>query len=164
MSIQLIDFYKVIKDDEKYSFQKCLNIIKNNGAKIDFATLEKTLTSLKKTYESNKYETVRSKYLAHQDLNVPEIYTDIFKMSNFSKRIINIFKKISKAIGYNVTVFSEEPLSSFQKIFDTIDEYERVKAFLMVKEIKGFKSVTIKALAKATKISYSEKWKKGTSL
>lgn len=151
MSIQLIDYYKLIKDDEKFSFQKCINVIKNNKVKIDFISLEKKLDVLKKKYDSYNYEHVRSKYIAHQDLNGNEIYTDIIEMQKFSRLIINFFKNLSKEVGYKQISFSKEPLISFQKIFDKIHEYEKLKSVLIINEMKGVKSVSIKELNKVLK-------------
>jgi hypothetical protein len=151
MSVQLIDYYKAIKDDEKFSFQKCLNVMKNNKIKIDFISLEKKLYALKKKYDSYNYEHIRSKYIAHQDLNGLEINTDILEMKKLSQLIISLFKKISKEIGYKQIPFSKESLNSFKKIFDTIHEYEQAKAFIFINEIQGLKSISIKELNKVIK-------------
>jgi hypothetical protein len=85
MSNQLIDFYKIIWKDEKFSFDKILNVSKNLKTKINYALLEKNTQHLKNDYDSTNFEAVRSKYLAHQDLQPPEMRTDLATLKSLLK-------------------------------------------------------------------------------
>jgi hypothetical protein len=106
---------------------------------------------LKDEYEKADFETVRSKYLTHQDLRVPEIKTDLLTISSLTENIIKLFHTFSKEFKGNRSNFSNDVVNSFKEIFDTINEYEKVKAFLMAAQIKGQDTVKISRLAKSIK-------------
>jgi hypothetical protein len=148
---QIIDFYKVIAKDEKFSFAKIINISRDLKCGINYELVEKKIKGLKDEYDKDDFETVRSKYLAHQDLRVPEIKTDLLTISSLTENIIKLFNTFSKEFKGKRSNFSNDVVNSFKEIFDIINEYEKVKAFLMVAQIKGQDTVKISRLAKSIK-------------
>ena len=143
MAIQIIDFYKLINKHEKFSFIKIINVAKNLKLEADYEQVEKHTQSIISFYEEQEYEAVRSKYLAHQDLNVPEMKTDLENMNKFSEKAIELFELFSTEFKYTITNFDEEVESSFREIFETIDEYEKVKALFLARLIQKEKFVEI---------------------
>lgn len=151
MGNQIIDFYKVIAMNEKFSFSKIVNISRDLKCEINFKLVEKKIEELKDMYDKTDFETVRSKYLAHQDLRVPEIKTDLITIKSFTENIIELFRIFSEAFKRKMTIFSNDIVNSFKEIFDTVDEYEKVKAFLMFAEMKGQDTVEISKIAESIK-------------
>lgn len=147
----IIDFYKLVKRDEKYSFPKIINIARGLKSRIEYDKLDDATTKLIDHYDQADYELVRSKYIAHQDINVPEVKTDLGSMSDFTNEAIGLFQLLLSELNVKPTEFESEILDSFKDIFDTIDEYEKVKAFLMVSEMQGNMQIDIKELAKFAK-------------
>ncbi|MCH4828628.1 MULTISPECIES: hypothetical protein [Flavobacterium] len=151
MAIQIIDFYKVIVANEKFSFSKIFNV--SNGLKeaIDFDSLNSMIADLNSDYDNHKFEVVRSKYLAHQDLNVAEIKTDIVTIRHFTDKIISTFLFLTKELNWKHSDLNNNVQNSFKEIFERIDEYEKVSAYLMAAEIKGEKTIEIEELANSIK-------------
>jgi hypothetical protein len=143
MASQILEFYKLTNKKEKFSFIKIINIAKEHRSKADFDLLETKTKELVEVYDKSDYENVRSKYLAHQDLNVPEIGTDLKGISDFSKKAIGLFKSFSSEFKREQTEFNIEITNSFNEIFKTIVEYEKVKALLTARLIQGKKEVEI---------------------
>ncbi|WP_298248347.1 hypothetical protein [uncultured Christiangramia sp.] len=148
MAIQIIDFYKLINAREKFSFIKIINIAKNLKIKADYDKLEKGIDEITKIYTDQNYEAVRSKYLAHQDLNVPEIRTDLKGINQFSKKAIEIFHIFSEEFEYDTTEFDKEIESSFKEIFETIEKLENLNLFIFKKISGNEKLVEISELQK----------------
>jgi hypothetical protein len=143
MASQILEFYKLTNKKEKFSFIKTINIAKEQKCKADFDLLEAGAKEMVEVYAKSDYETVRSKYLAHQDLNVPEIGTDLKGISDFSKKAINLFTSFSVEFKREQTEFNTEIANSFSEIFKTIDEYEKVKALLIARLIQGKEVINI---------------------
>lgn len=148
---QIIDFYKVITDKEKYSFIKIMNLSKAEEISANYEEAERKLSDIKGMYDEHEFETIRSKYLAHQDLNVPKVQTDLFVVKKINEKIIELFNYLIAEYKKEKIEFTTDILDSFREIFSTIDEYEKVKAFLIAEQIKGNKSVEIVRIANAIK-------------
>lgn len=146
MGIQILDFYKTIGKHEKFSFVKLINVAKENKIKVDYELIEKMTNQLIVSYEETEFETVRSKYLAHQDLKVPEIKTNLLSIDKFTKEIDNLFSTYSKEFKYDRNEISKNVVESFGEIFNTIDEYDRLKGYLIAAQIKGEETVNISNL------------------
>ncbi len=144
----IIDFYKVIAPAERFSFAKITNISRDLRIKVNYALIEEKTKKLRTKYDGTDFETVRSKYLAHQDLRVPQMRGDIRTIRSLTEDILKLFKTFSKEFGSKRPKFSNEVADSFGEIFTTIDEYERVKGFLLWAKIEGHDTVKISKLAK----------------
>jgi len=151
MADQIIDFYKIIHKNEKFSFTKIINISKSFKCDINYELVEDKKTELKDEYDKTDFETVRSKYIAHQDLNMPEIKTDLTSISLFTEKAIELYHLFFEEFKKEKTNFSNDVINSFKEIFDEIDEYDKVKAFLMAAEIEGKDSIEISKLAEFIK-------------
>jgi len=121
MANQIIDFYKVIGKNENFSFIKIINVSNDLKCEINYELIDRKITELKNEYDKTDFETVRSKYLAHKDIKVPEIKTDLTS------------------------------IRFFNEIFDRIRLLERMEALCFVTELKGGESVVISELTKANK-------------
>jgi len=151
MSNQILNFYKAIVKDEKFSFAKIINVAKEIKSEADYELLERETNALKAQYDQTDFEKVRSKYIAHQDLRVPEIRTDLLTMISLTEKTIELFLLFSKEFKGRKVNLSDHIVKSFNKIFSTIDEYEWVKAFLIAKRIKGNDTVRISEIASSLK-------------
>ncbi len=151
MGNQIIDFYKVIAMNDKFSFYKIINISRDLKCEISYELLEKKIAELKDMYDKTDFEMVRSKYLAHQDLRVPETKIDLRTIKSFTENIIELFRIFSEEFKRERTKFSNDVVNSFKEIFDTVDEYEKVKAFLMVAEMNGQDTVEISKIDESIK-------------
>ena len=139
----LLDFYKVSNRREKHSFQKILNFSKELKFKIEYEKIQGKIDQLTEFYEKSDFETVRSKYLAHQDLGVPEIKTDLPSLKTFKAIIFELFDLITGQFGRKNVDFHNDVKSSFSEIFNAIDEYDEISSFLLANAIKGAKTVEI---------------------
>ena len=151
MGNQIIDFYKAVVKDEKFSFVKIINVARDLKCDVDYELLEKKTKSLKDEYDKTNLEIIRSKYLAHQDLRVPELRTDLRTINSLTEKIIDLFLIFSKEFKGRKFKFSKNIVNSIRKIFDTIDEYKWVQEFLMFEKIKGHDTVKISRIAKSIK-------------
>jgi len=148
MGTQLLDFYKTIGKNEKYSFVKLTNVAREKKIKVDYESLESMTNHLIDSYEKTDFETVRSKYLAHQDVNVPEIKTDLISLDKFTQILDGCFTIFSKEFGIERAIVSNDIVDSFSLIFSTIDEYEKIKGYLVAVQIQGNTTVEISHLKK----------------
>jgi len=148
---QIIDFYKLNVATEKFSFQKTLNLVKDSKAKIDYEKLDKMIKTLKADFDKNQFDIIRSKYLAHQDIGAPEVKTDLIIVRKFTDQTISLFQFLFSEIKREYQKFSDDILNSFKVIFERIDEYEKVSAFIMEADIKGEKTINISKLEEAIK-------------
>jgi hypothetical protein len=139
----LLDFYKVSNRREKHSFQKILNFSKELKFKIEYEKIQEKIDLLTKFYGKSDFETVRSKYLAHQDLGVSEIKTDLPSLKKFKAIIFELFDLITGQFGRKNVDFHNDVKSSFSEIFNAIDEYDEISGFLLANAIKGAKTVEI---------------------
>lgn len=151
MGNQILDFYKVMHKEEKFSFTKIINVARGLKCEVNYELLEKKTKALRDEYDKTNFERVRSKYLAHQDLSLTEERTDLITIDSLTEKIIDLFHTFSKEFKGRKVKFPNTIVNSFKKVFDEIDEYERVKAFLWVEEIKGHNVVKISQLAKSIK-------------
>ncbi len=151
MANQILDFYKVIGKHEKYSFTKIINVANNSKFDIDFKSLQEQTEALNDKYDKTDFATVRSKYLAHQDIKVPEIKTDLTSLRSFTDETISLLNHFFDEFKKEKSEFSKDVISSFSEIFETIDEYEKVKAVLFTTQLKGNKSVEISKIVEFIK-------------
>jgi hypothetical protein len=110
---------------------------------VDFGILEKKTKALKDAYDKTNFETVRSKYIAHQDLGIPETRTDLQIMVSLTDKTIELFFLFSKEFKGRKVKLSNHIVDAFDKVFETIDEYEWLKAFLIAEMIKRKDSVNL---------------------
>lgn len=148
MGNQIIDFYKIVIKDEKFSFAKIINVAKDLKCDVDYGLLEKKTKALKDEYDKTNFETVRSKYLAHQDLRIPELKTGLRAISSLTEKIIDLFLIFSKEFKGRKVKLSNNVVNSFGEIFNMIDEYGSVGALLIAEQIKGNDVVKISTLRK----------------
>jgi hypothetical protein len=151
MGNQIMTFYKVMVKDEKFSFLKIINVAKELNCNVNFELLEKKTKALKDAYDKTNFERVRSKYIAHQDLGIPETRTDLRTIVSLTEKTIELFFLFSKVFKGRKVKLSNHIVDSLDKVFETIDEYEWLKAFLIAKMIKGKDSVKlsrVRAVAK----------------
>jgi hypothetical protein len=136
-------FYKVMIKDEKFSFTKIINVAKELKCNVNFELLEKETKALKDEYDKTNFETVRSKYIAHQDLGIQETRTDLHTINAFTEKTIELFFLFSKEFKGRKVKLTNHLVDAFDKIFETIDEYEWLKAFLIAEMIKRKDSVKL---------------------
>lgn len=151
MGNQVMTFYKVMVKDEKFSFMKIINVARGLKCDVDFGLLKRETNALKAEYDKTNFETVRSKYIAHQDLEVPEARTDLLEIVSLTEKITELFLLFSKEFKGRKVKLSNHIVDSLDKVFETIDEYEWLKAFLRAEMIKGKDSVElsrVRAVAK----------------
>lgn len=151
ISNQILDFYKVMGKDEKFSFTKITNVAKELKSEVNYDLLENETNALKAQYDKTDFEKVRSKYIAHQDLRVPEVKTDLLTTLSLTEKTIEVFLLFSKEFKGRKVNLSDHVVKSFHEIFRTIDEYEWVKAVLIAEQIKGNKIVKISEIASSLK-------------
>ena len=151
MGNQIIDFYKVVIKDEKFSFAKIINIARDLKCNVDYELLEKKTKALKDEYDKTNFETVRSKHLAHQDLRVPVLRGDLRIIRLLTEKTIDLFLIFSKEFKGRKVKFSKSVASSFREIFDMVDEYGSVGALLIAEQIKGNDTVKISKIRKIVK-------------
>jgi len=97
MGNQIMTFYKVMIKDEKFSFTKIINVAKELKCNVDFELLEKKTKALKDEYDKTNFETVRSKYIAHQDLGISETRTDLHTIDALTEKTIELFFLFQKS-------------------------------------------------------------------
>jgi hypothetical protein len=151
MGNQIMTFYKVMMKDEKFSFTKIINVAKELKCKVNYELLENETKALKAEYDKTDFEMVRSKYIAHQDLGVPETRTDLLTIISLTEKTIELFLLFSKEFKGRQVNFSNHVVDSLTKIFGSIDEYEWVKAFFIAERIKGNDTVRISRIAQVIK-------------
>lgn len=139
LSSLLIDFYKLMKENEKFSFKKLINICSQNRESINYSEINTKLDSLSKKYDYNNFELIRSKILAHQDLNVPEQKSKILKINNFIEEINEFFIFLCSELNYQPTTTNSDISKHLQKIFDRLDECDKISSYLIAKQLKGDK-------------------------
>ena len=147
--------------DEKYSFVKIINIAKDNKCDVDFNLLEKETTALKVEYDKTNFETLRSKYIAHQDLKIPEAKADLLTIISLTEKIIDLFLLFSKEFKGRKVKFSNHIVDSLDKVFETIDEYEWLKAFFIAEFLKGNDTVKLSKIKTVMKEYQREIKKEG---
>lgn len=139
----ILDFYKLAHKKEKHSFQKVLNFCQNEKCKINFGNLQLEIDKFVKEYEDYHFESVRSQYLAHQDLNTPEYFTSIRDLRTLTNKAIKIFEGLTNELGRKNAEFTNIVTESFSEIFERIDEYEEISSLLLANALKGKKTVEI---------------------
>lgn len=159
LNIQVVTFYKVMIKDEKFSFAKIINIAKDLKVDVNIKSLEKATTILKAHYDKTDLERVRSKYIAHQDLNVPKIRADLLTIIDLTDHVMAVFFLFSKEFKGRKVTFSDKVTASLGEIFNTIDEYEYVKAFLIAERINGNEIVKIAKISQVIR-DYQKEVKK----
>lgn len=143
MGIVILDFYKVTNKSEKHSFQKIINLSIEQKCSIDIETIQEKINTLTEFYDKTDFETVRSKYLAHQDIGVPQIKTELTLLYDFKKIVFELFELITREFKRENVYFHSNVKNSLAEIFDVIDEYDKILGFLLAKAIDQEKTVEI---------------------
>ncbi|MFC1857721.1 hypothetical protein ACFL9U_06780 [Thermodesulfobacteriota bacterium] len=151
MGNQIMTFYKVMMKEEKFSFMKIINVARDLKCDVDFGLLEKETNALKAEYHKTNFETVRSKYIAHQDLRIPEVRTGLLTIVSLTEKIIELFFLFSREFKGRKVKLSNHIVDSLDKIFETIDEYEWVKAFLIAELTKDNDTVKLSRIKAVVK-------------
>ncbi|MBI9042818.1 hypothetical protein [Lutibacter sp.] len=144
--VVIIDFYKITNEKQKHSFQKILNISKDLKCDIDFEKIQEKINLLFDFYNKSEFETIRSKYLAHQDIEVPVIKSDLSSLNKYKEELFNLFKLLTSELNIANKEFSSDIKNSFSEIFNVIDEYDEVSTYLLANAIKGSKTIEISEL------------------
>ena len=148
MSTLLIDFYKLMKTNEKFSFKKLINICIENKEPINCSELNKRLDSLNLKYDENNFELIRSKILAHQDINVTEQRTDLLKLKEFIDEIIEFYDFFCFELKYISQNSKLNVLEDLKLIFDRLDECDKISSYLITKQLQGKKSLDFELMEK----------------
>jgi hypothetical protein len=157
LGLQVIALYKLFKEGEKHSFSKLLNILKVNGAcNLDQAFLD-PLVNLQSDYANKPYEAIRSKYLAHQDLNVPEMGVNLLEMDQLISKIFQWFNELKGRLGLAPLAETKSIHASLAEVFSCIDEYDEIKDFLLSKLLNGVKTVSISEIQDIIKARENER-------
>jgi len=147
----ILDFYKLSNKNEKHSFQKILNVSKEQKCKIQFTLIQSEIDELFEQYAASDFDTVRSKYLAHQDIKVPEIKTGLDSLIKFKDKAFHIFQTLTQEFKRENVDFNSDVKNSFSEIFNAIDEYDEISSFLLAKAIKGEETVKISEIQEILK-------------
>ncbi|MDP8241557.1 MAG: hypothetical protein RAP70_05870 [Candidatus Celaenobacter antarcticus] len=140
---QIINFYKLFKKPkkgrifEKFSFHEFLRIIKYRNYEINYNLLDHKVNVLYEEYESSQYQTIREKYIAHLDLNVPIIRLHIIFFIAFSKNILKLFDEICKEFNIKPDYISENIKDSLNQIFNQVSISEKIKRLCFDEKLKG---------------------------
>jgi hypothetical protein len=144
----ILDYYKLSNKNEKHSFQKILNVSKEQKCDVNFDLIQSEIDTLVEQYKKLDFETVRSKYLAHQDLKVPEIKTELKSITEFKERGFHIFQILTQEFKRENVELNSSVKESFSEIFEAIDEYDEISSFLLANAIKGEELVKISEIQK----------------
>ena len=147
LGYQIVDIYKVMMKDEKFSFQKILNVAKENNVEVNYKLLESQTRKFIEEYDKTDIERIRDKYIAHQDIQVPRIEIDLHTICDISQKITALFHLFASEFLFKYSTPSSTIVHSFKEIFYTIDEYELVKAILITEQIRGNNRITISKLS-----------------
>jgi hypothetical protein len=151
MGTQILDLYKVIGKNEKFSFIKIINLARNKKVEVDFDELEKRTDKLIKNYNKTNLESVRSKYLAHQDLNKPNLRANLRIISSLTQEVKGLCSYFCKEFDCGQPEYSNVLLDSFKEIFKTVEEYEKVKALLIAEDLDGVSSIKLSRIQELIK-------------
>lgn len=146
IGLQVIGLYKLFKEGEKHSFSKLLNILKANRVGNVDQVLFDAQAALKSDYDAGPYEAIRSKYLAHQDLNAPEMRLHLMEMNKLISGLLQWFNDLKTSLGLKPVADATEITSSFAEVFSCIDEYDEVKGFLLANLLQGIETVPVTAI------------------
>lgn len=144
----ILDFYKLLTVQEKYSFQKIINLSKSENIQANYSILEKKNEELNQMYNSLDYDYIRSKWIAHQDLSLENKSLEYKTFFCFSNNIINFFKLLSEELGYLETRFNTQVFYSFKQIFETINKYDNLKALFLFKKLHGNNTIDLDEVKK----------------
>jgi hypothetical protein len=148
MGIQMLDFYKVLRKQEKFSFYKLINLAKEYKVEMNYDELEKRTSSLIEKYNKTNFESIRSKYLAHQDLDKPNLRANLRTVGKMTHEVKTLYSFFCKEFEYNQTEYSNVQLDSFKEIFETIEEHMKVKELLISEHLEGATNIKISKLQK----------------
>jgi hypothetical protein len=151
MGNYILGIYKVVNDKEKFSFQKIVNIAKASKCEIDFMLIDNNIKELTDEYLKTGIEKVRDKYIAHQDLGVEEIKTDLRSLKSINDKAIEIYNALFSEFKKEKVTFTSNIIDSFAEIFNTIDEYDEIKGFLTASALNGEKTVEINKISDIVK-------------
>lgn len=147
MESQILTFYKVMINEEKFSFRKIVNVAKENNCVINYEFLIGETEALLHEYNRLDFIKIRDKYIAHQDLRVPELKADLSEILTFTSKTIELFFHFSKEFKGRTVKLNSRVVDSFKRIFMTIDEYELVKAILIAEQINGNEVIKIRKIS-----------------
>lgn len=151
---QIMGYYKLMKSSEKHSFQKLINIANTSIGKPKITSLQNELSKLDITYSNSSFEKIRSKFLAHLDINLTSEKSDLISIITFSSNCIDYYNLLCKEFGYKKSR-RKNIINSFDEILNNLRQLESVKAHCYVNFIKKKRTVKINELTKIFKQSYS---------
>lgn len=143
IGLQILALSIIIKDDGAFSLKKLINI---GGARIkgfDKSGLMKEFDYIHSEYQRHKLDCVRDQFIAHLDMSVEEIKTDIRMLCFARNQVTSLYGRISLAAGGDEYEHDDICVKEIRSIFDEIDEYEKVKAIIVSAQIKGLKQVHV---------------------
>jgi hypothetical protein len=147
----ILDFYKLSNKNEKHSFQKTLNVSRDQKCDVNFDLIQSEIDKLVEQYKKLDFETVRSKYLAHQDLKVPVIKTELKSITEFKEKAFHIFQILTQEFKRVNVEFNSSVKDSFSEIFEAIDEYDEISGLLLANAIEGEEMVKISEIQEIIK-------------
>lgn len=143
VSQQIISLYHVIHDKEYHSFQKILNLSKEAKIMIDYEKLGLMIAEIKELYFKYELESVRSKFIAHKDINPKIIETDMKSVKFFTYKLINIYQNISEELNYSHSIPVSNVVLSMFEIFGHINQYENLLKYIKFEKSKGRETFTL---------------------
>ena len=147
LGLVVIDLYKLYKDTEKHSIAKLLNIANHKNHRIK-QSLIKRADALKTSYSARQYEGIRSKFLAHQDLNVSRMGVDLTELDKLVLETRQWLVDLKKNQKLGCMHNNEEIHSSLVELFKSVDDWDDVQGFLLGKFLLRKKTVRISDIQK----------------
>lgn len=147
-SQQIIAFYHIMHKEQKHSFQKILNLLIQQKIKINYNELNRMLNELNEEYSLSQFETVRSKYLAHKDINVEQIKTEMQSVRKFTESLIEVQRFLLSELKLPLQIFNNEVKLSLWEIFGEINEYGNLLSYLNFESSNGKETFTMSDLIK----------------
>lgn len=151
MGLQILTLSKLIKDDGSFSFQKIINMASAKIKGFNKVGFQEELDFIVHEFKENNLDKVRDKFLAHLDISANEIKTDIHMLSIHANQVVSMFNDLALALGCLEYEHDDRCIKGIEGIFSELDEYERIKAFLMASEIQNRNEVSISEIAEAVK-------------
>lgn len=151
---QIIAFYKLMKSSEKHSFRKLLNIVSTSKGIGKYSKLENDLAKLDIFFTDSNFEKIRSRFLAHLDLNLTSEKADYISILSFSTKCIKYHSQLCKEFDFKKRR-SKNIIKSFDEILNELRRLESAKAYCYVNFIKKKRTVKINELARIFKQNHS---------
>lgn len=138
----IIDFSKLCKKNESYSFQKLINICKAKDIKLNYDTIDTELNKLYKFFEENQIPDIRDQHIAHQDINAPVLKATSSTIKILILDINYLFELITTELGKEQKPFIDMN-ESLSEIFDEIRRIDEIKGQCEFAKFKGHNQIDI---------------------